>query len=262
MTYLTEVNEYINPPLVGLAHAQKWFDEKVLDADPAQLQTVAEEGFSSLEMQFFYNESFPGKKCSPEELREILSPIREWTRATFYERKAAPKEMSSPESRKQFDKHVVTVIGELLPISIAVAADPQFWRFVSCFILPDVVRWRWKIKVGAPIVKERFLGGRDRNAIGRLWWRQHLLTPELAASLGGEKADQILERPALASNQRLSMALGRCLGERPSMSEKKLCTLAIAQSALVDPKSFSDDELTRWVSELASSIEKGINLEQ
>lgn len=262
MTKFSDANEYLNPPLVGLAHAQRWFDNKILDADPAQLSILAEAGYSPQEMQFFYNESYPGKKSSPQELMELLSPIREWTRATMYDGNAVPRKISTPDSRKQFDKHVVAVIGEMLPISISVAADPQFWRFVTCFVLPDVVRWRWKTNVGTPIAKDRFLSGRDRNAIGRLWWRQHLLTPELAASLGGEKSDQILERPALASNQRLSMALGRCLGERPSMSEKKLCTLAIAQSALVDSKSFSDEELIIWVSELASSIEKGINLGQ
>ena len=47
-----------------------------------------------------------------------------------------------------------------------------------------------------------------RTTIGRLWWRVHLLGPELAGKLGEDEVVNLLERPRIGGYPLLSRAMG------------------------------------------------------
>ena len=54
------------------------------------------------------------------------------------------------------------------------AADPRIWRSVGIAVLPDYVRWRFPHpEAGTPV--ERFIGGENKHAVGRLWWGAEFL---------------------------------------------------------------------------------------
>jgi hypothetical protein len=48
------------------------------------------------------------------------------------------------------------------------AASPRFWHYATVVKCASYVVWRWRGSDQVP--KERYLGGWERNAIGRLWW--------------------------------------------------------------------------------------------
>lgn len=93
------------------------------------------------------------------------------------------------------------------------AAHDGMWHFMTLVLVPDLVRWRWGVSQNADQVSDRWVTTRyrQRNTFGRLWWRCAILTspnsPEphrLIHALGEDELVQIMERPSLAGNRRLS----------------------------------------------------------
>jgi hypothetical protein len=105
-----------------------------------------------------------------------------------------------------FDAEAAMLINQKMLIAPAEAAKGGVWEFLSCVLLPDIVRWRFG---GASLTItpiERFVAGR-RNVFQRLWWRAYHLAPrsdcapplsELLHSLGEDELVQLMERPSLA----------------------------------------------------------------
>lgn len=87
------------------------------------------------------------------------------------------------------------------------AAAEGVWSFLSLVLLPEIGPWRF------PDRAEDRLLGRPRNVFRRSWWRAHVLGPDLDTAppgqqpLGEDELVQIMERPTLASNQRVARAV-------------------------------------------------------
>lgn len=113
----------------------------------------------------------------------------------------------------EFDQALGAAVHEQMRIMPADAAQADVWTFVNTVVAPDIVLWRYgkfdETKKRWLISEERIFD-LTRTTIGRLWWRVHLLGPEIARSLGEDEAVQLLEKPRIGGFRDLS----RCIGER------------------------------------------------
>jgi hypothetical protein len=92
------------------------------------------------------------------------------------------------------------------------------WTFIASVLLPDVTRWRFRGERREATSPDRFTGGIRglRNTFGRLWWRAHLFRCETGQdpyvflrSLGEDELVQVTERPNVAGNPRVNVAVSR-----------------------------------------------------
>jgi hypothetical protein len=144
-------------------------------------------------------------------LRELQKELRDAAAAAGY-----PEVFREPR-RGSFDAASGRILHQLMEIAPSEAAREGVWAFMSCVLLPDLVRWRFPGEAGKSTTLERFLGGVRglRNAFGRVWWRAELLqhtandSPyELLERLGEDELVQIMERPSLAGSRRLARQVG------------------------------------------------------
>lgn len=124
----------------------------------------------------------------------------------------------TPASQQQaatFDAEAALVLAQQMLMAPAEAAKGGVWEFLSCVLLPDIVRWRFSGTGGAATPLERFLSGR-RNVFQRLWWRAFHLAPrttgapqlpELLRALGEDELVQLMERPSLAGIEGLPSSI-------------------------------------------------------
>jgi len=103
-----------------------------------------------------------------------------------------------------FDADAALVLAQQMIMTPAEAAKGGVWEFLTCVLLPDIVRWRFAGTAEATPL-ERFFSGR-RNVFQRLWWRAFHLAPrttealplsEVLHSLGEDELVQLMERPSL-----------------------------------------------------------------
>jgi hypothetical protein len=121
----------------------------------------------------------------------------------------------NPASQQQaadFDAEASIVLARQMRMAPAEAAKGGVWEFLSCALLPDIVRWRFGGTGNATTPIERFVAGR-RNVFQRLWWRAFHLAPRvpdasqlvgLLRALGEDELVQLMERPSLAGIEGLS----------------------------------------------------------
>lgn len=116
----------------------------------------------------------------------------------------------SAEHRRLFDRNVARLLGEHdLPVDEMLRADT--WTWIAVHLAPYLVRWRWQDAAGS-VTTARYNGILQRNALGRLWYRAHVLDQgvahenrwALSDALNEDAAVQLLERTAIASDRRLS----------------------------------------------------------
>jgi len=113
------------------------------------------------------------------------------------------------DEKNRFDTEVTSWIASSDFFASGDALIDEVWSFLSCYLLPDIVEWRFSRDSA-----DRFLGG-VRNTFQRLWLRGVVL------DRGAESADrwglvreltedafvQILERPSIGANKKISRAL-------------------------------------------------------
>lgn len=119
--------------------------------------------------------------------------------------------------RQLFDAQCAILLYEKMDITPSEAANLGVWAFMTCVLLPDIVRWRFPGNK-AKTHSERFIGSRSgwrRNTFGRLWWRAYLLRlPQeddpyrLLYALNEDELVQITERPSLAGSPMLARQIG------------------------------------------------------
>lgn len=179
----------------------------------------------------------------------------------------------SPASQQQaaaFDSEAALVLSQQMLIAPAEAAKGDVWEFLSCVLLPDVVRWRFGGTGGAATPLERFLSGR-RNVFQRLWWRAFLLSPrvadaphlpELLRALGEDELVQLMERPSLAGIEGLpaSIASGLLAASRSYSDITRRQLIREAQkrflrlSSFVSFESIAPTELSRHVENVFEQV--------
>ncbi len=126
-----------------------------------------------------------------------------------------PVGFTSEAAPEEFDEAVALILRSDLKISLSHASEERFWAYMTCLLLPDVVRWRWG--KGGQANADRFLTSRrnQRNAFGRLWWRAEFFPTQAnnfhRVRLLEDEMVAILERPSLTTSRRVCVAIASAL---------------------------------------------------
>ena len=108
------------------------------------------------------------------------------------------------EQFQRFEGEAARVIHGQLPLTPYEASQEEVWSYVTCCWLLDVAVWRF----GAETTYERFIGHLNRNTFRRMWWRAEIFGPSIDLSrLGEDELVNIMERPTLFSDRRLTRAI-------------------------------------------------------
>lgn len=153
-----------------------------------------------------------GVRATPAALGELRSALVRLATDTGY------PNPTNQQRAAEFDAEAAQLLAGHIDIAPAEAIKGGVWEFLSCVLLPDVVRWRFGGVNDAATPLERFLSGR-RNVFQRLWWRAFHLAPQsaerpslsmLLRELGEDELVQLMERPSLAGIEGLpgSIAAG------------------------------------------------------
>lgn len=111
----------------------------------------------------------------------------------------------------EFDRSVGPELHAQMTIMPADASSIDVWNFINAAVVPDVVLWRYgrfHTQTKKWNISEDRLFDMTRTTIGRLWWRVHLLGPELARRLGEDEVVNLLEKPRIGGYPLLSRAMG------------------------------------------------------
>lgn len=145
-----------------------------------------------------------GSRVSVNDLKQLQEAVRECAAQYGY-----PNLVGDEESRS-FDTACGKLLHQSMHLHPSEASHIEMWTFLTCILLPDVVRWRFP---GDVTSTERFIGsdrGLRRNTFGRLWWRAYLLhQPNLEEPykffdwLYEDDLVQITERNSIAADQTL-----------------------------------------------------------
>lgn len=77
------------------------------------------------------------------------------------------------------DKSMVVELHQLLPLTRRQAADRRLWAWLGLVRYPHLVAHRWEPSGEAKLRSvERFVGGRVRQTVARLWWAAELTVRE------------------------------------------------------------------------------------
>lgn len=104
-------------------------------------------------------------------------------------------ELGVPGSRDQlidFDRRVTKEILEIFPLDLYQASMKSVWSYITLRCLPGIAAWRFPNKSNHEDF-ERYLG-HERNTFQRLWFRAHLLGPDLSVLLAENDLIQMFER--------------------------------------------------------------------
>lgn len=111
----------------------------------------------------------------------------------------------------EFDRSVGPEVHAQMAIMPADASAIDVWNFINTAVVPDIVLWRYgrfNVQNKKWNISEDRLFDMTRTTIGRLWWRVHLLGPELAGRLGEDEVVNLLEKPRIGGYPLLSRAMG------------------------------------------------------
>lgn len=131
------------------------------------------------------------------------------------------------DGRARFDNDASQFLVDY-PMSPGEALRPEVWAWIAVVLVPHLVKWRWAGENGA-VALERFAGGVTRNALGRLWYQGMSLDrgrsePQrwlYSQSFGADQAVALLERPSLAGNRRICLAVGKVWTSLPEAKRKE-----------------------------------------
>lgn len=203
-----------------------------------------------------------GNRIEADQLSRLRDSVLEFAHKAGYP--APPPE----DQRLGFDAVVAVALHERMRISPAEAAKSGVWSFLTCVLLPDVVRWRFPGGLDGSGL-DRFLPGR-RNTFQRLWWRAFLLHDATRqdhafaalVELGEDEIVQIMERPNLAGSRRLMHHVARELVaasvRHPNIARRELIREAqkrlLRLSAFVSFDALEDDDLAVSVHEVFEAV--------
>ncbi|QNE13805.1 hypothetical protein FYJ92_04565 [Pseudarthrobacter sp. NBSH8] len=169
-------------------------------------QSLGEIG-SSLDLSTIQAQYYPlaRQRASAEELLGLRGKI-----VGIAEEFGFPSAVSS-KVLVEFDRSVGPEVHAQMTIMPADASSIDVWNFINTAVVPDVVLWRYgrfHTQSKKWNISEDRLFDMTRTTIGRLWWRVHLLGPELARKLGEDEVVNLLEKPRIGGYPVLSRAMG------------------------------------------------------
>lgn len=169
----------------------------------------------------------------------------------------------------EFDRSVGPEVHAQMAIMPADASSIDVWNFINTAVVPDVVLWRYgrfHTQTKKWVISEDRLFDMIRTTIGRLWWRVHLLGPDLARKLGEDEVVNLLEKPRIGGYPLLSRAMGARLltfasesntGRRMELfrdATKRLLRKMAVQSVFVMTAEQLDEFVTSLFMESATAL--------
>lgn len=123
-------------------------------------------------------------------------------------------------------------------ISPAEASDPQMWKFINCFVIPDIIFWRWGK------ISDRFLGPR-RSYSYNMWVRAHYFRKlPFYDRINEDIYQNIVERTTLMTYSNVVPILAEKMLEiRDRKLYRRLASSVLAMSKNVDFLYKSDNEI-------------------
>lgn len=203
---------------------------------------------------------FAEVRTEDDELREVRSKIIAAAIQYGY-----PNEASS-RNKVAFESDLIGLFHDEINMSPAEAAHMDIWHFFNLKLLADITIWRFGSFSPAMnqwnITPER-LYSFNRNMFGRVWWRNHLLGPELATSLGEDATVAIVERTALFSHPPFARAVARrALGTKTSISPTQLLRSAAIlfsrRMAVLSIYAMDADRINTFVDDIFGETETAI----
>lgn len=184
-----------------------------LDAHRAALLVQAQQGLSLAELQMCGASHHSDAACSPTgglpvpetHLRDLQATLR-----GLCDDFGFPSALKTSK-QAEFDRVCGTILRRDMRIVPADASEEGVWSFVSLVLVPELAPWRF------PSRHEDRLLGKPRNTLRRLWWRAHVLGPDLTwvppgcTPLNEDESVQIMERPTIAKSARLAQQLKQVL---------------------------------------------------
>lgn len=111
-----------------------------------------------------------------------------------------------------FDQAAAALLVDGLPICNGEASRDDVWAFLALTLMPDIATWRF------PDQQEGRLMGGVRNVFQRIWWRGRMLRdpsrgldPYWLLQLPEDALVGLMERPALSSNPKVALAIGKAI---------------------------------------------------
>ncbi|MNU57273.1 hypothetical protein D3C71_463920 [compost metagenome] len=205
-----------------------------------------------------------GARVTVAALNKLRSDLLHLAKASGYPTPANQQQVAV------FDAESALVLAQQMLMAPAEASKGGVWEFLSCVLLPDIVRWRFGGTGGTATPLERFLSGR-RNVFQRLWWRAFHLAPRLAGApqlpellraLGEDELVQLMERPSLAGIEGLpsSIASGLLAASQSysDLTRRQLIREAqkrfLRLSSFVSFESIAPMELSRHVANVFEQV--------
>jgi hypothetical protein len=161
-----------------------------------------------------------------------------------------------------FDRPATRILHETMKIVPADAAAMGVWNYITLVLLPDVAVWRWPGRAS-----DRLLGY-PRNAFRRLWWRAEVVGAELIdtdSGLGEDELVNIMERPTIAADARLSQTLATKIVKtrEASLARSEIMRDAAKRilrlQAVMCPEVLSDEDLDELVTETVRQAVKALS---
>jgi hypothetical protein len=144
-----------------------------------------------------------GHKADSVDIKNLQKEIRTCAKKSGY-----PHIQKNDENLRAFDYECSIMLYEKMNLHPSEASHIEMWAFISCVLVPDVVRWRFS---GEKTSLDRFIGsdrGLRRNTFGRLWWRAYLFVDLLSQNpyillkeMGEDDLVQVTERNSITSNK-------------------------------------------------------------
>lgn len=204
-----------------------------------------------------------GEQATETQLLSLRNELIEIAQSQGYPR------LPRQEEAAAFDAEASVRLFAKMRMAAVEAANPGVWEFMTCVLVPDLVRWRFGQE--SPLTSaDRFHGGR-RNVFQRLWWRAYHLTHgattgsdpgALLRQLGEDELVQLTERPRLAGIAGLSGVVASELllaaTRHPSVTRRTLVREAqkrlLRISAFLAIESMSGEELTDLVRTIFDNV--------
>ena len=144
----------------------------------------------------FTYSSVGGTRIGDTELAELRGRVVDVARSHGYP--------DTAERLPELEAALARILRDSLPMTPNEASQEDAWSYLTCCWLLDVAVWRF----GSDADERRFIGNVNRNTFRRLWWRAEILGADIdLARLGEDELVNIMERPTIAGDRRLSRSI-------------------------------------------------------